>query len=314
MAGGTSHSGTRVSGGAVWGTVGVAALAVLVLALSFFALTENRNVAEAGSTPGATEAAASASPSPSPSASPVVAQPIAAPTRVLTALDGQRAVRAAVTACPGATTVELTEDGGASWVPVDAETVAAVQRLEIGDQAFLGAIGADASGCAPAYERSFTDGVAWETAPDELSVSWYVEPSGPAAVHTPAGAGAAAPCPVVQLAPADSDSAAALCADSSVVATEDAGATWSTGIAVAGARAISASDGGYVVAISGGEGCDGVQAVDLVVEGAGLAAGTAGACLGASAGAVAISAAGAEVWVWVDDAVGRSADLGETWS
>lgn len=302
-------SSRRRTATAVWGAIGLSVLGLAVVGLSFAALAENRNVPNAGETPGVTPTA-SATPSATPTEAPA---PVAAPTRVLGVLDGDRAARAAVTACPEGTIVEVSDDAGATWLPAETATVAGVRVLDVGSDAFVAAVGADVAGCAAAYERSYTDGAAWEAAPDELGAFWFVDPADAAVVHVPGGETIASPCPVVQLAGGDDDSAAVLCTDSTVVASDDAGATWSEPVTVAGARALAGGDAGYVVAVSGGEDCAGVQVIDMTVAEGAVTAGSAGACFGESAGAVAVAAAEGATWVWSDDAIGVSGDLGETW-
>ncbi|WP_157432296.1 hypothetical protein [Agromyces italicus] len=307
------------SGRRVWSVVGLVALGVVVFALVLFALGENRGVENAGSTPGASTSATAPSTPPveTPAFEPAEAAPkVAVPARVLGALDGALAVRAASTTCPDPTTIEVTEDGGANWEAFEAPGVSAVQRIVPGGDAFIGLIGLAAEGCAPQYERTFTGGEAWEPAPDELVASWYVDPADRAVVHSPAG-DVAAPCGVVvQLAAIDETSAAVLCDDATVHATADAGASWGAAVPVSGAVAITAGGAGYRVAVANVDGCAGAQLVELAADGGSLAAGAGGACLesSVSAGGVAVASGDdGSVWMWVGDVLARSDDGGGSW-
>ncbi|WP_133411763.1 hypothetical protein [Agromyces badenianii] len=302
----------------LWAGAGLIALAVVVLALTFVALTQNRSVPGAGTTPGSSPSATpEATRSEPPSATPApVARPLAVPGRLIDAIDASSAVRAGATACPEPTTIEVTSDGGATWETAEPAPVSEVQRVAAGDDAFVDLIGLGVEGCAPAYERSFTSGDAWQPVPEELDASWFVDPSNRAGVHAPAG-DLSAPCGVVvQLAVIDANAAAVLCEDGSVHATSDGGASWRSAAPVVGAAAIGTNGTVYRVAVVDQNGCVGAQLVELTAGDAGLVPGAAGACLAATVGAgeVAVdSVVGGATWLWAGDALGRSEDGGVSW-
>jgi len=312
---GRGSSGRRRSR-AVLAGVGLSALAVLVIVLVFVALTQHRSVPEAGSTPGATPPATeSTAPANSAPATDVpVTVPV--PTRVLAALDEASAVRAVSTACPAPSTIEVTSDSGASWEAAEAGAVAAVQRVVVDADAFVVLIGLGVEGCAPAYERSFTGGTAWESAPDELGASWFIDPANRTGIHTPAG-DVAIPCSVaVQVAVTDEASAGLLCDDGSVHATFDSGTSWVSSTPVAGAAAIGFGGDGYRVAVVNQNGCVGAQVVSVTVVDGAAQVGSPGACLEVNvpAGEVAVDSGGdGSIWVWAGDRIGRSADGGISW-
>ena len=299
----------------VWTSAGLAALAVVVLVLAVVALNQNRSVSGAGSTPGA-----GAPGEPETTQAVVTEEPAVVPTvvpgRVLAALDASSAVRASVTTCPEATNVEVTSDGGASWEPFAAEGIASVQRVTAGAGAFIGLIGLAVEGCGLTFERSFTAGVGWEAAPDELASSWFVDPADRTVVHSPAG-DRVAPCrTAVQVAVVDENVAAVLCEDGFVHATVDAAASWLPPASVPGAGAITTGGTGYRVAVLNQGDCVGAQLVEVSVTEAGSEGGAVGACLQATVapGEVAI-ATGDEgtMWLWAGDVLGRTVDGGGTW-
>ncbi|MFD4422559.1 hypothetical protein ACFWN7_13805 [Agromyces sp. NPDC058484] len=310
------RSGASRSAFKVWTGVGVSLLAVIVVALSLLALTQNRSVEAAGSTPGAADPDATVAQATDPAEVPApIAQTVAVPTRVLTAIDADSAVRAAVTACPAPSTVEVTDDAGASWEPFEAEGVSAVQQITADSDGFVALIGLASEDCAPSYERSFTDGADWQTAPDELSASWFVDPANRAAVHAPSG-DRPAPCgAVVQLTVIDENSAALLCDDATVHATVDAGGTWLPPVAVPGAAAISAGADGYRVAVINQNGCVGAQVAGVTITDARLQADAAGVCLDATIapGEAALAVGDDATWLWAGNALARSEDGGATW-
>lgn len=301
----------------VWAGIGVSVLAIVVIALSFLALNQNRSVAEAGSIPGISDSSVEVVQAPADApASASQFESVAVPNRVMAAVDGNSAVRVAATTCPVPSTIEISDDAGATWEPLEVAGVSTVQRITAGSDAFISLIGLAADGCRPAYERSFTGGVAWEAAPDELSASWFVDPANRSVLHAPAGDRPAPCAAVVQLAVIDESSAAVLCDDASVHATIDSGASWLPSETVAGAAAIGVGRDRYLVAVVDRNGCAGAQVVGMGTTDTGLVRGTAGACLSAAvaSGDTAIASADDGVtWLWAGDTLARSEDGGETW-
>ena len=308
----------RRRGSAVWAGAGLTVLALITIALTFFALTQRGEVAEAGSTPGATPlptapAAPLAAPAEVPAVQPMV---VVAPTRVIDAIDASSAARAAFTTCPEPTTLEVTGDAGSTWEATEASGLASLQRISADASGFLAAIGLGVDGCAPAYERSFTSGDAWETMPEALAASWFVDPANRAGLHAPAG-NIAAPCPaVLQVAVVDESTAAVLCEDGTVHATGDSGAAWVATSPISGIAAVGATADGYRAVVVNQNGCSGAQVLAVaIVEGA-AHVGAAGGCLDAAipAGGVAVdSAVDGSTWVWAGDRIGLSPDGGLSW-
>ncbi|MFC9558816.1 hypothetical protein [Agromyces sp. NPDC056965] len=297
-----------------WAGVGLGVLVVVVVVLSVVALNRNRPVAGAGATPPDTAPVAATEDVASEAPTDVV--PTVVANRVLTAADANEAVRAAVTACPEPTTVEVTSDGGASWEAFVAPGIASAQRITIGDEAFIGVIGLAVEGCTPTFERSFVGGAAWETAAEEVGSAWYVDPADRAVVHSPSGAHPAPCATVVQLAVGGDTLAAVLCDDGSVHATVDGAGSWLPPVAVPGAAAIAAGGAGYRVAVLNEGDCAGAQLVEIALTDAGLDAGAPGACLAttvAAGGAAVATGESGTTWLWAGDALGRTDDGGATW-
>ncbi|GAA1701699.1 hypothetical protein GCM10009792_22540 [Microcella alkalica] len=248
---------------------------------------------------------------------PVASGPAA---RILTAVDGDVAWRATTGECPAAAaSPEFSTDGGASWTTTDATGptgVTALQRIIVSSADVAAMVGAAADDCTPTLIRTYVAGDNYADYPAEVVSAWHVDPADRALVNAPGGA-VEAPCAAVVAVAAASDVAAAvLCADGSVSTTTDAGAAWSTPVAVAGAQALAPTDGGFVVARLGGTACEGVGVA--IVDAAGAGATDTG-CLpvprdpATLAGQVAVSDGGGTLWLWAGEAVVRSTDRGATW-
>lgn len=248
---------------------------------------------------------------------PVASGPAA---RILTALDGEVAWRATTGECPAATaSPEFSTDGGASWTTTDATGptgVTALQRIIVSSADVAAMVGAAPDGCEPTLIRTYVAGDNYEDYPAEVAAAWHVDPADRASVNAPGGV-VEAPCAaVVAIAAASDVAAAVLCADGSVSTTADAGAAWSTPVAVAGAQALAPTDGGFVVARLGGTACAGVGIA--IVDAAGAGATDSGCLpvpgeLSALAGQVAVSDGEGTLWLWAGEALVRSTDRGATW-
>lgn len=248
---------------------------------------------------------------------PVASGPAA---RILTALDGEVAWRATTGECPAATaSPEFTTDGGASWTMTDATGptgVTALQRIIVSSADVAAMVGAAPDGCEPTLIRTYVAGDNYEDYPAEVAAAWHIDPADRASVNAPGGV-VEAPCAaVVAIAAASDVAAAVLCADGTIATTTDAGAVWSTPLAVAGAQALAPTSGGYVVARLGGSSCEGVGL--SLVDTAGSSATDSGCLpvprdLASLAGQVAVSDGDGTLWLWAGEALARSADRGATW-
>lgn len=266
----------------------------------------------------------SASPSaePSPEPEPAPSPPATALGQyVMAAVDGSTAWRMATGACPaGPAIAERTVDGGANWQSSDASLatgITAVQRLIASSADQVALIGYRSDGCAPTLVRTFVGGEEYSAADNELAAAWYVPADDRASVHAPQTGFVAAPCSsVVAITAASNTVAAVLCADSTVHATVDGGASFTGGVAVAGAQAVTASGDGWAVAVLGVPDCAGVAIAQLDAAAAGS---TLVGCLPIEAapadlaGRVAIANGAGTLWVWAGDRVARSESNGASW-
>ncbi|MFB6609731.1 hypothetical protein ACFCVO_05400 [Agromyces sp. NPDC056379] len=285
--------------------------------LSIIALDRHRPMTVEGGVPGgALTAVATDAAEATPEQPEVTATPTTVGSRVLASLDANTAVRASVTTCPTPTSIEVTADGGATWEAFTADRIAAVQRITVGADAFIGMLGLAVEGCTPTFERSFVGGAAWEAAPGEAASSWYVDASNRGVLHTPTGDRSAPCAAAVQIAVVDQLAAGVLCDDGTLHATADAGVNWMPPISMPGAGAIAAGGSGYLVVDLHPDECAGARLIEVSIAVGGLSHGAAGACLTATAaaGEVAIStAADGTTWLWAGDALGRTDDGGTTW-
>jgi len=260
----------------------------------------------------------SASPTPTATAATVAIPP----TRILSALDDTTAWRATTGECPSApATPELTTDGGETWRMTDATDdvqITALQGLTAVSDTLVEIVGLAADDCSPQFARSFVAGDEYSTNSDLLGDQWYVDPADRSTVHTPEGE-VAAPCEtIVDLAvrPDDDESAAIVCADTSVLATDDSGMTWTLPLRGDGIVNLAVTAVGYVIATVGLPECAGVQLTALSDD---LTTATPTDCLPVEVpaetmqGKVAVSEAAGTLWVWAGESVMRSIDQGTTW-
>ncbi|TFB95882.1 hypothetical protein [Cryobacterium sp. HLT2-28] len=311
-----------------WVYVAVTAFIAADILLVVLALGSTRNTDAAEATrpiPTFTSASvidptAAPTPTPTPTATPAAATILPLPTtRLLGAVDAQTAWRAQTGACPAtAASPELTTDGGATWKPTDATgkaKVTSIQRLMATSESVVEMVGLTKTDCAPQFVKSFVAGDNYSAYPDKLTGTWFVNPADRATVHAPDG-DAKAPCTsVVTLAVRNDTSAAALCADGRLFATEDSAATWSSPVTVPGAVALNATDTGYLAAAVVRPDCAGVQLLTLspALESTEAGCFKTAAQPASLAGNLAVSSAAGTIWLWAGDAFKRSADGGVTW-
>ena len=305
----------------------VIALAVFLLVdvgLVAFALTATKPASSAGtvaaaptSFPETVEPTATATPTAEPAET--LATSTVTPTRVIAALDATTAWRALTGACPATSAApEITTDSGVTWEAFNAaaETGAtSILSIDVLDDAEASLITLDDVACAPQVVTTFVAGDAWKAYPERVAAEWYVDPSTSGTVHTPAG-DVAAPCAsVATLAALDNARAAVLCIDASVVTTQDAGFSWSVPSSIPGAAAITATAGGYAVAVANPTGCSGAALVSIS-ENAAFDSAAIGTCFSSAVneGETALSAADdGSIWLWVGDSYARTLDGGASW-
>lgn len=314
------RSTESINRGTLLTTVLVFALVCAVGVLSFLALSKSRQqVSTAGEIPTASsvstpfDAATETSPTPTTSSSTPSTEPvqISASTRVISAVDSQRAYRAITGTCPGGTSViEVSSDGGTQWSGTDVSgtlSTYSISRIILGDGgSYVAAIGLDADCVSNAAVHSYTAGDAWASSPEPLSQTWYLAADGD--LRSPGGVAVAAICDIVRLAPSDRSRAAIVCSDGTIQLTEDSGSTWITSVPVSGIDAITAlSDGtGYYTAILGAAECTDGTLIEKRDGSLALAGQTCVPTGAVPAGSTALSqSADGTLWLWSGDSVVR---------
>ncbi|MBT2498996.1 hypothetical protein J7E25_07790 [Agromyces sp. ISL-38] len=230
-------------------------------------------------------------------------------TAVLAAVDAATAYRSVTGGCPQTpAALEVTTDAGATWTQVGADEARTVQSIAPAAD-IVSMVAADPVSCAPVLLRSFVQGADWQATGD-IGTVWHLDAG---QVIAPGGA-SSTPCATpVQLAARSSTEAAVLCDGATVAATTDAGTTWSNSAPVSGAASVTPAADGYLLAVTGGEGCEGARVMPLS---AALEPGTPGTCVptvAADGATVLATAADGTAWLWSGDTVARSSDGGTTW-
>jgi hypothetical protein len=298
-----------------WGAIGVTVLAAVVAVLVFLALRppEPTTAGVQSVTPRPT---ATDEPAPSPSASPrptdddggsaSPGEPLR--ERPLDVLSADAAVRALAGDCAtGDAVIELTTDGGASWVPVTtpADQVVRVTWPAEDDLWFIGAEGPQ---CRPQFTRSTDQGATWDS-PSSTDGAWNLLPRRDAdQVHAPQGDvdSPCAPGATLELESVSPEQAYVLCGKGDVASTGDAGASWDSVGGATGAVALGVTGGTPVVAQPGLEGCDGLSV--------GPVGDDAPVCVdGAPTRRVALAFAGPSGYLLAGSGVWTSSDAGGSW-
>lgn len=290
----------------------VAAVAIVALALSAFALSQKPEVEGAGTVPTSslpTPPAPTPNPEPEQPEVPAYVAPAAQRLLAVGADDGH-VMRAVMGTCPDPRgSLEVTLDHGASWQPGAVASVDArrILQLDASDPEIVRMTSLNGE-CVAGVSRSFLNGTSWE--PDPGVSGWFTDAANPWVVHTPSGV-IDLPCEAVGLS-AQAGRGVVLCSDSTVLTSEDNGASWTAPIAVPNAAAVGVTAEGYAVASIAEADCPGVRTRLL----SGGALGGPGACVGVgdAGGGQAAVAGGASGWyLWAGSSFLRSLDQGLNW-
>jgi hypothetical protein len=298
----------------------VAALVAFVLvdvALVGYALTR-----DSGSTTGARPSAmitpsGSASPSPTPTSTAPVDSATPAATTYLSVVDATTAYRISAGDCPSETPAQLEKsvDAGVTWSASPVTTgMTDVTRLEATESAVAFVIGESGEECSLDFSATYTSGADFVSYPERLAVAWYLVPEADLPVHSPTGS-YSAPCDTpLSLASAAGQAAALLCSDGMVYQTIDGASSWNSVTGIDGARALAASDEGFLLASinENSADCDGVEVTSVGADGVV----TPLSCREGpvSTGDLAVSEANGTVWLMQGDTVAISTDGGRTWN
>ncbi|WP_349426429.1 hypothetical protein [Microbacterium sp. LWS13-1.2] len=207
--------------------------------------------------------------------------------------------RATAGSCAGpAPVVERSYDQGATWTDVTPAYlgIAQVQTLEAFSARDAELVGATA-GCEPQALRTYTRGEFWDSYPDVLAASRYVDLRDAGSVQLPSGP-VPAPCPAAFGLHASGDVVALVC--------DGRAWSWSAGqwaaLAPERALAVAVDDSDILVAHQADD-CAGIAIARVAADMSGVA--SAVGCVEGTdaAGPVAIAARGDGVVAWIGDAL-----------
>ena len=278
----------------------VAAVAVLVYAALQHANPESTG-GEAQPVPTFTLGAEAPTPTPTPTEAPVSLEQ----TRFL-AIGSEVWWRATAGSCTGpAPVVERSYDQGESWTDVTPAYlgITQVQTLEAFSARDAELVAAMA-GCEPQALRTYTRGEFWDSYPDVLAASRYIDPRDAGSVHLPSGP-VPAPCPA----------AFGLHAFGDIVTLVCDGRAWSRSgdewVALSPERVLAvAIDDGDVLVAHRADDCSGV-AVSRVAAATPDSASTIGCAESTDpASPAAIAAIGDDVIVWSGESLSSIATTG----
>ncbi|WP_109210442.1 MULTISPECIES: hypothetical protein [Microbacterium] len=281
-------------GAARWVAItGVAALLLGVSVLAWAAYQHaNPEAAGGDAEPVPTFTVGVQTPTPTPTA--IDAPPVAPEEARYLALGSEQWWRATAGSCGGAAPlIERSADQGATWTDVTPTYlgIAQVQTLD----AFSGRdaeVVAAMPGCTTQALRTYTRGEFWESYPDVLAASRYIDPGDAGSVRFPSGP-VPAPCGTAWGLHAAGDTVALLCDGRAWLRS---GAEWLQ-LAPEGAVAVAADEASLLVAHSA-EDCAGL-AVSRIVTADPASAAVVGCAEGADATSpVALDALGDDVLLW----------------
>jgi hypothetical protein len=294
--------------------IAVAVLAVIAILLVVFALRAPV-VAGRGETPGPiptwdsslNEGTATPSAEPSPSQSP-------------SSLDDRRLIDAAGTGTLVRSTrggcgavpplAEFSADGGSTWSPISFGSIgiAEVLSVELVSETQIDITAMSAPNCVPTVISSYTSGEFWQEYPERLQEETYALSSGQLFVG-----GAELDTPCLPVTAKQTAAGTSILCDDGVYTRGAAAAEWTQ---LAGAVApldFDAQGASAVFALSGPPACEGTAVG--VVQGAALEIGEQRACVTPGAGpSVAVALSGDISYLWRDDGMFRSTDVGATWT
>jgi hypothetical protein len=289
--------------------IGVVACATIGLVIASFISLPDETEAVAPATPAFTAV---------PDSTPPLST-ISAPTRQITGFNGLGAWRATLGSCPSVpASIEYTTDAGATWLPSTSATSRGLTNIismhAVGSSlAIVGQSGTDCGSVDYLTTAARTDRLALSVG---IESEWYLRQETPGSLYSPSGL-LTAPCATaVEVEQGTvAGSVGVLCNDQTFFRSRDGGATWDTGLVVAGAQAFTPTQQGYLVATVGDPNCAGVQLRTVfTLEAAGD--GQAASCrvLDGDLSNLSISASGEILWMWAGDTASVSVDRGATWN
>ena len=311
-------AGESMGGGrGVWwfALLGVLVLVDVGLIVAAVSSTQPRAQAEAGPIPTFSQepikdvVTPPPSETPTPTASSSAAGSDSTSQVFLSAVSATEAWRATSGDCAGTPArVERTTDGGATWdamtLPFDLRTVVA---LSAGSErtSVYGGVG---DSCALQYWSSFTGGEFWKEYPSDAIGVAYADQT---AVRLSDGS-VPAPCASPTRVLSQGSNAIVACPD--ILEARTGTGDW-LAINVPGLQDVAASEAGYLLAVGGDDGCDGIVVQSVTTP---ITADSAPNPVGCAASApavegVALSRSGKTVWLLAGGKSFVSTDEGQTW-
>ncbi len=216
--------------------------------------------------------------------------------------------------CTNPGSIEFSTDGGQSWTPSSTfDATSATQILRIlpanGGTTFVVALNGE---CEPWIYSTSNNGTTWN-GPLSAVGTWYLNPAAPATLGAPGGAKTIG-CEALGLSPVTDREVGVLCADGSVITTNDGGTTWAEPVAVDGITALAYSRQNLLAVANGDETCSGLQILDLGTNGSTEQLSCVEMDTGSvGAGDVALAQSGNNLVLWAGDNQLVSTDGGQTW-
>ena len=239
--------------------------------------------------------------------------------QLIVATGEDSAYRAIAGSCPdGGSSIEVTEDGGATWASFDVGArlgIGAIQSLRPGNTGYASFVGQNLADCASASAgQTYTAGNDWEVAAGVLEVSWYIDPTNSQALVGPGGTPVEAPCALQQLTSNGNDSIAGLCTDGRVVSSSDAGASWTESEAIEGIDALAFAGDRILATALGHPSCTEGIAIQSLDSSLAVTAEMCAPDATAAAGQTSVSEGpGGTLWLLAGENVHRSSDEGASW-
>lgn len=296
-------------------TVGlIGTLAVVAILLAVYAL-RTAAVPGAGLLPGPIPTwGAVPSTAPASTPTPGVVDPNVSLTGLMDFTNGGLGIRASRGECSGVpATVQVTNDGGASWMTASFGTPVVAQVLSVRavDDAQFDVVATTGPNCDLTLLTSYTQGEFWAAYPERLAEVVWVDPRN-GTVHS-GSITASAPCPAPRDAQSLGSEVLLRCDDG--LYQSGAGATAWTQIVNGGVMGFDApsSPGGSILVAKPAQDCDGVQLSTLTLE---TSEATAVGCIPSASGdgpGQALAATTSTLYWWDGSRELRSVDGGVTW-
>lgn len=237
--------------------------------------------------------------------------PLVAPQRQIAQYENV-AVRSEVGTCTAPGTLEVSTNGGESWVASESFTgTSATQVLRLipvsASNIFVVALNSD---CEPRIYGTTNQGQTWQE-PVSAVGTWYLNPSIPTQLAAPGGTKTIG-CEALSLSARTDSNVDVLCADGQFISTTDGGTTWSDPVHIDGALNVGHSNGDRVLMVQQPGVCRGIQLS------AGAQDSDNSTCLetellSENAGQIAATRFGESILAWVGQTQFISKDGGKSW-